>query len=71
MKSIGITIWKLRTAKGWTQAELAERSGVSIATIGQIERLQLTNPRVDTLRMIFDALGCDAETALREILKNE
>jgi len=34
-----------RDARGWSQADLAERSGVSKATISKIEREELSPPR--------------------------
>ena len=39
-----------------TQGELAEASGVGITTIVRIERGQITEPRVSTLRKLADAL---------------
>lgn len=39
-----------------TQGELAEASGVGITTIVRIERGQIEEPRVSTLRKLADAL---------------
>lgn len=46
-----------RRAKGLTQKELAERSGVSRVTINALETGKLTNTKTDTLRSIAKALG--------------
>lgn len=34
---MGLHIWNLRDNKGWTQAELAEKLGLSVKTVGQWE----------------------------------
>lgn len=49
----------LKTArgnKGWTMDELAERSGVSKATISRIEAGDVPNPSNDTVRHLEAAL---------------
>ncbi|WP_411826393.1 helix-turn-helix domain-containing protein [Luteolibacter sp. AS25] len=38
VRSIGNRIREHRLAKGWTQAELAERSGVGLSTLKLLER---------------------------------
>lgn len=45
-----------RIQKGWTQYELAKRSGVSHTTISRIEALEY-QPLLETLLKIADALG--------------
>ncbi len=50
-----------RTHRGWSQEKLAQKAGVSLLTIGTIERLK-NKPSVETLAQIADALGmklCD------------
>ncbi len=39
---LGTRIREARTARGWTQRELAERVGTTPATIGKVERGDLT-----------------------------
>jgi transcriptional regulator with XRE-family HTH domain len=46
-----------RWRTGLTQQELAERSGLSIRTISDIERGHVLYPRAATLRMLACALG--------------
>ena len=54
--SIGNRIKALRTAKGWTQARLAEESGVEPSNISHIERAA-TKLSLPTLVNIANALG--------------
>ncbi len=49
-----------------TQGELAEASGVGITTIVRIERGQIEEPRVSTLRKLADALDVDARELLSD-----
>jgi transcriptional regulator with XRE-family HTH domain len=46
---------ELRLAKGWSQAHLAEQSGVSIRTVQRVE--QGAHPGLDSLRRLADVLG--------------
>lgn len=54
--SIGNRIKELRSAKGWTQAKLAEKSGVEPSNISHIERAA-TKLSLPTLVNIANALG--------------
>lgn len=45
METLGDRIRKLRTEKGWSQEKVAEASGVSQGTIGQIETGTTRNPK--------------------------
>ncbi len=56
-----------RWQTGLTQQELAERSGLSIRTISDIERGHVLCPRAVTLRMLARALGL-TDTKTRELL---
>lgn len=48
----------LRTVKGWSQAELAKRSGVPQATISELETGQAKKgPLLDVAIALADALG--------------
>ncbi|MEV6001713.1 helix-turn-helix domain-containing protein [Streptomyces griseomycini] len=46
-----------RRISGWTQEELAERSGVSVRTIRNLETGSNTNPRRSSVELLLDALG--------------
>ena len=54
--SIGNRIKELRSAKGWTQATLAEKSGVEPSNISHIERAA-TKLSLPTMVNIANALG--------------
>jgi transcriptional regulator with XRE-family HTH domain len=49
---------RLRVEAGFTQQKLAEKSGLSISVVTQLERGIIPNPRLDTLRALAKALGC-------------
>ncbi len=48
-----LKIVQLRVEKGWTQKELAEKSGLSSGTIGQVEK----KPGYRVGRLLFDKLA--------------
>lgn len=54
----------LRETKGWTQGQLAERSGVSKANVANLEQGRV-GPTWDTVQALADALDVDC-TAFRE-----
>ena len=54
--SIGNRIKEIRMAKGWTQAKLAEKSGVEPSNISHIERAA-TKLSLPTMVNIANALG--------------
>ncbi len=58
MVHIGERLRKQRTRRALTQAELAERSGVTTATVARIERDEI-EPRMTTLRKLAHALEVD------------
>jgi transcriptional regulator with XRE-family HTH domain len=49
---------KQRTLRALTQAELAERAGVTTATVARIERDEI-EPRMTTLRKLANGLEVD------------
>ncbi|MDT4994670.1 MAG: hypothetical protein QOH97_4562, partial [Actinoplanes sp.] len=49
----------LRVGRGLSQEQLAERSGVSVRAIGDIERGTTRRPQRETLRALIDGLGLD------------
>ncbi|MBX3314594.1 MAG: helix-turn-helix domain-containing protein [Actinobacteria bacterium] len=62
----GDSIRARRTDLGWTQAELAERSGVSQADISRIENGQL-DARWSTIHRLSEALEAPGEPARRSL----
>ena len=64
--SIAENIKQRREAKRWTQAVLAEKSGiVTQAMISRIEKGE-DNAKIDTLRGIAAALGCSVVDLLTD-----
>jgi transcriptional regulator with XRE-family HTH domain len=54
---LGLSIRALRRRRGWTQADLAARTGLTRSAIGRIERGEVGRARVDDLERITEALG--------------
>jgi uncharacterized Tic20 family protein len=63
MKDISEKIKDIRTAKGYSQEELANKSKLNLRTIQRIEN-QETEPRGKTLQLICLALGTTTEEIL-------
>jgi len=61
---IGDRLRDLRKRRLLTQEQLAERSGVGIATIVRIERNQV-EPRGSTIRKLAEALDIDPEELVK------
>lgn len=61
----GAKIEALRNAKGWSQAELARRSGIKPPSLWALEHQVTKKPKADTLMRVAAALG----VPLREIMK--
>ncbi len=57
---IQIRVQELRDAKGWSQAELARRSGVPQPTISRIEAGESGSITLANLERLADALGVNA-----------
>ncbi len=53
----GNALAEARSARGLTQSQLAEKSGIDQSDISKIERGQ-ANPSVSTLQRLAEALGC-------------
>ena len=54
-------IRELRLKRGWTQTELARRSGVKQGVLSYIENGRTKHPRIDTLAALAAALGVPIE----------
>ena len=48
---------ELRQKSGWSQQKLAEKAGVSYNTITKIEQGAATQPTIQTMIKLADALG--------------
>lgn len=51
-----LTLKQARDSRGWTMDVLAERSGVSKSIISRIETGQRTNPSINTVKALEEAL---------------
>lgn len=67
LKEIGNNLYKVRKAKGLTQAEVAEKADLSDRTYADVERGSVTM-RVDSLLKICKALSVTPDDIL--VLKN-
>ncbi len=63
---VGPILRRLRHEKGWSLQELAEKSGVSVGMISQIER-DLANPSVRVLTAIRRALQAPVSAVFRDV----
>ena len=51
------TLRRLREARDWTQADLAERAGLAFSSIQALESGRTKNPTLDTAQKLAAALG--------------
>ncbi|MEB4893705.1 helix-turn-helix transcriptional regulator [Bacillus thuringiensis] len=59
-------IREARLQKGWTQLDLAKKSGVPQPTISQIESGERKYPTYQNIKKIAEALGIKAEELMKE-----
>ena len=64
MVTIGEKIKHWRQKKGLTQKQIAEKAGLTIATIGRIEADIRHGTNITTLQRIADALGISLDKLL-------
>lgn len=57
-ENLGKRINELRTAKGWSQAELAARAGITVGNVFRIEAGKYSTG-IDLINRICDALGAN------------
>lgn len=60
MTPVRLRVRELRTAKGWTQEQLADKSGVNQGTISKIETGKTGGIEFDNLERLANALGVNA-----------
>src|SRR5215204_5417612 len=58
---LGERVKRLRTERGLTQTELADRAGVSQAIISRLEGKVRHNVNADVLKALAKALGCTTD----------
>ncbi len=59
MAAIEVHLKQLRKLKGWSQTELAQRSGVGQSTISRIELGETSGLTLGVLEKLAKALGMD------------
>ncbi len=59
-----------RSKAGWTQEELADRVGLSVRYIGEIERRQ-ASPTVSVLGRLANAFGIDPAELLKPVRRQK
>ena len=65
-----VTLEAMRKKRGWSQAELARRSGVPQPMISEIERGIVADPRISTISKLSGALRCMIEDLIEEEKKD-
>lgn len=70
INELNFMIKEMRISKGYSQEELAERSGISVRSIQRIENGEST-PRGSTLQLISKALEVDLSILLLEEKTNK
>ena len=66
-----MTLREARRRKGWTQVELASRTGVTQASISAIERGDVVSPTWETVSRLSKALGIKPDALFPVTTKSE
>jgi len=67
--SLGDNLRLMRKKKGWTQQELATKTGIKLAHISTLENKD-SDPKLSTIYKLMEALGCTAnELLLSEVMQ--
>jgi putative transcriptional regulator len=67
--AVTVRIRELREAQGWTQRELAERAGVTRATVNRLENGRPRSIDFDVLEKLANALAVNAAMLIAHELK--
>ena len=57
----GAKLRSLRKARGWSQAQLAMKSGLRVSRISLLENNHVADPRFSAVLTLAEALGCCAD----------
>jgi len=55
--SLGANIRRIRQARGWTQGQLSERTGIKIGHLSKLEQDE-GDPKASTLYKLIEPFGC-------------
>jgi len=69
--SFGQRVARLREAAGLTQASLADKAGLPLGTLRNLEQGRRTDPRLSTLNAIANALKVSLDTFRGIFLPND
>ena len=69
-RQVGIVVQAARTAQGLTQAEVAERAGVSRQLVNRLEVGSATGIALDKLLTILDSVGCTLDVSATDNVAN-
>ena len=58
-KTIGDRVRERREASGLTQQQAARKAGVQQSAWARLEKGHIANPRIDSLKAVAKALGCE------------
>ena len=57
----GVRLREMRKARGWSQEQLAMKSGFRVSRISLLENNHVADPRFSTILTLAEALGCSAD----------
>lgn len=69
--AIGALILRARESKGWSQADLGRRAGLTGSVVGYIERAERESYQPETIERIAAALGLSFVFEVREAVTSE
>ena len=61
---------RLRRAKGFSQEELARRSGLATTTVAKLEEGRSADPRTSTLAKLASGLDCPIQALVVSVAKS-
>ena len=63
--SLGTNLRRLRQAKGWTQGDISDRTGIKVSHVSKLE-LDEGDPKISTVYKLIQALGCTPTALLAD-----
>lgn len=58
---LGPRLIKAREARGWSQRELAHRTGIAVPVLNRLETGERTNPGIRMIKLLARALGVSTD----------
>lgn len=66
LSGIARRLREMRDRVGLSQSQLAERAGLNVSQVTNIEQGRTSDPRLSTLRALAGALGCSVDELIGE-----